>query len=558
MQIPRYTRGIIRERQTPTQLEVKSNVFNDIAQVSGTGVDIAEQFKLANDTTAVNEAVISAQKQKIELSEAARKERQDNPFGFAKEFEPKLKKLDDEIAKSLPSAAARKAYQETAARSNLELFEQNFRWQNEREANIYASRIEKSLNDNATLAYRAGQEGQSLDDYLKNVDASTVAAGSVFAREKLEKLNGAGREKAAMAWLSGMMQSNLSLAKEKLDSGELDFIGADNILRLEEQIASIKQKRAERQQKLFNEDPAALAIESGASPSNYTQILDLQQKVGVPEDRRSIIPKQIASQVSDQLNNAGSADAFIITSSQSLQNIPIEYVNIALRDLKKAGLSDQAEFMMLINPETHKQHINALFEYSKEPEAIRKLATSQKDVTINRIEEAVSEKLQTSLQALSGEFANGGIKMANMQQSMTDMATYYVAKGKSIEDASELATAWFNQKTPTAMVNGRVFRVPEGYDPDDIESAIEQKISSIKWNDFPAKQMIDERTVYPVLYDGDTSYYFKSIIDEPITDSKGELVIVNIDKILLQEQQRKKKLRDEAIQEWYKEVEILD
>lgn len=247
--IPEYTRGIIKPRQTPNLVDFGAiqdagATAKGVADVSGMAADVVNAHNRANEATAVNDAVIAKQKDDMEYLDQVRKQNESNPFGFAKRIEPDITKRDQERAKALPSEAARKAYFETSKRLNLGIYESNFSWENTRKTQIYASRVKSSVDNNNLLALRAGRDGMPLDEYLKNVDATTVASGGVFAPEQVMALNQDGRSQAAAFWIDGVNERNPFEAEKVLNSGKLDRqLGADGLQRAYKAVEVEKARR---------------------------------------------------------------------------------------------------------------------------------------------------------------------------------------------------------------------------------------------------------------------------------------------------------------------------
>jgi hypothetical protein len=236
--IPQYTRGIIRERPVASRFDPQAisdagSMMRGASAVLGAGADLALRHKQADDMTAVNEAVIAKQKSDMEWLEQARKQRENNPFEFAKQIEPDLKKRDAEMAKSLPSSAARKAFMDTAGKINLQTYQSNFTWENQRKTQIYAGRVKNAIDNNNIMMLRAGRDGGDPDEFLKNVDAATVAAAGVFSSDKIATLNQAGRGEGLTYFLQGVIERNPYQAKKILESRKYDDdLGADGLSKL--------------------------------------------------------------------------------------------------------------------------------------------------------------------------------------------------------------------------------------------------------------------------------------------------------------------------------------
>lgn len=327
-------------------------------------------------------------------------------------------------------------------------------------------------------------------------------------------------------------QNNIIGAKKFLNQESVqEKLGYDNTIKAQQKIASIEKAKAKEYNNLFYNDPAQLAINNGAIQGNIQSIIDTQIELGVPAQRISILPKQSASMISDQLNNAKNTDEFMLGIEQVRSSVGDEYMSYALKDLKKANLSEQSSLILMMNPTTDKQLANALFEMSNDKESIEKLAYNRPDMKKADIVEGISDAFADSAQIIAEENAMGITKVAEMEKSLVDMATYFVAQGKDKSEAVELATDWINSRIPKAEINGKLFGVPEGYNPDEIESVIDEAMDNIKWGEFEAEKDINRRTVYPVLSDDESFYYYKNAIGEVVAFN-GEVIKTNIEEAI--------------------------
>lgn len=250
--IPEYTTTVIRERAVADTFDMGAisragEMFSGASQAFGVASDIALKFERANEATAVNEAVIAKQRENIDYLEQVKQQRQGNPSNAAADVEKDLKKRDQEIAETLPSRRAKQAFMNSASRINLQEYGNMVNWENTRKAQIYAGRIQNAISDNNILMLRAGREGLPIDDYLRNVDATTVAATGVFAPEKLTQINQSGRAEGLSYYLQGVAERNPSEAKRLLDSKKYDDdLGAGGLQQLY-RVVDAEQKRVQAQ-----------------------------------------------------------------------------------------------------------------------------------------------------------------------------------------------------------------------------------------------------------------------------------------------------------------------
>jgi hypothetical protein len=434
--IPEYTTGIVRRRATPNTVNFQAiddagATARGINKISNFGAEMAQKYKDADDATALNEAIIAKQKSDMEWIDAQRKAREGNPDKFAKDLEPEIRKRDDEFMKNL-SGAAKRQFKPTADRINLQTYESNLNWENTRKTQIYASRIQKSLDDNNLLMLRAGMEGKDPSEYLRNVDAATVAAGGVFSAEKLKDINGAGRSEGLSFYLQGMIGSNPTKAKELLDSKEYDStLGAGNILRLtgmaeaeierklvETNSASMMfanindmqamagnnptlQNKAAQYRKAAFEDPAGYVsqhpeiqqlnatiaalppeAQAVAISERNTKIIEIQKQMGIPSYRQSLVPLGVAQETAYAMADADTSpdqamqqfDQYMTTFAGNEQD--------AIDQLKTAGLKGAPlSVMFSMGPDTDK---NGLMKAVKKQDELDKLVSKEDKDSIER------------------------------------------------------------------------------------------------------------------------------------------------------------------------------
>lgn len=245
VQIPQYTRGIIRQREVA---QVYNPAAIDAAGQNAAGIfaqaaDLADKFAVAEETTALNEALIRKQKEDYDFIESVKQQRLANPKGFAKEIDGALIKRNEEYIKSLPSERARQAFKQTAMKLDLGAYEQASQWERTRNVEMVAGSLDKSLNDLGVLSYRTGKDGGSFDDIQKNLDATLIAASTVVAPDKLEQLRQQNAKRLTLDYFSGRVESAPSGVLRDLDSKKYDdALGADG---LEQAYQSATKKKQE-------------------------------------------------------------------------------------------------------------------------------------------------------------------------------------------------------------------------------------------------------------------------------------------------------------------------
>lgn len=233
-QIPQYTRGIIRQREvaSPFNPQAVDSAGQNYAGAFAQVADWADKFAVAEETTAVNEGLISKQKAIIDLRSKTQSDPQwmNNPKGYAKFLETELTKQNEQYMATLPSSRAKEAFKQTASRIDLGTYEQAAKWEKTRGVEIIAGRLDNSLNDLGVVSYRAGKEGGSFDDVKRNLEATLVAASTVVAPEKLDELRRTNEKKLTLDYLTGKIDSDPKAVLRDLDSKKYDeVLGADGL-----------------------------------------------------------------------------------------------------------------------------------------------------------------------------------------------------------------------------------------------------------------------------------------------------------------------------------------
>lgn len=273
--IERYTKGIIRDRQVadltnPQAIATAGSGFRAAADVSAAGADITRKMVEAHEATAVNEAIIKNKKQKMEFLEAKRQENISNPVDFHKRIEPELQKIDAEMEMALPTSRAKAAFKERMSQINLAAYEDNMQWSSKRQVEMYAQSVDTAAQELGVMAYRRGESGASIDDLIKDAQATAVAGSTIVAPEKVADINRKTRQTVIENYINATAERNPHEAKKLLASGKYDdvidagYLRGQNIY-IDNKIkqAQAEQERARLTQKLLDVANASVIADPG-------------------------------------------------------------------------------------------------------------------------------------------------------------------------------------------------------------------------------------------------------------------------------------------------------
>lgn len=251
-QIPEFTRTVLPQRaqyglvdvarqrgaSEAAQHEVNAQNIETSRHLSDQLSHTVNEMKLreaqAANTTWVNENIIQAKRDIIDQIDQSRDGRAGNPKDFHKDFDKQLEKNQNNYLKTAPSEAAREAFKASYSSIRASYYDDNKNWENTRKVSMFAESLDRSSENMNVLAYRAGQSGKTIDDVLKDADASTVAGSTFVAPEKLGHMNRTMRSSVIQNYLEGLSETNPQKAKELLKAGTYDKdLQADDLQRLD-------------------------------------------------------------------------------------------------------------------------------------------------------------------------------------------------------------------------------------------------------------------------------------------------------------------------------------
>lgn len=274
--IERYTKGIVKDRAVadlvnPQAINTAGSGFRAAAGVLSAGAGVVDKFVEAQETTAVNEAIIKNKKQKMEFLEAKRQENISNPVDFHKRIEPELQKIDADMEAALPTGRAKAAFKERMAQVNLAAYEDNFQWARSRQVEMFAESVDTAAQELGVMAYRRGEQGGSIDDLIKDAQATAVAGGTLVAPEKVADISRRTRQTVIENYINATAERNPYEAQKLLASGKYDdvidaqYLRGQNIY-IENKIkqAKAEQERAQLTQKLLDVADSSVIADPGS------------------------------------------------------------------------------------------------------------------------------------------------------------------------------------------------------------------------------------------------------------------------------------------------------
>lgn len=230
--IPPFTRTVLPQTANPQAVSLARaqgdiNAQNTLtagrqaAQIGQTMADYAFREGQARNATFVNEAVIQAKREAIEGLDSQRQARMGNPDGFHKDFDKNLQKSHESMVKAAPSEEARTALRQSLDGLRLSTFESNEGWERTRKIDMMGESLQRSGDNLKALAYDAGQKGEPLDQLIRDAQATTVAAGTILAPEKIVAIGAEMEQNVAVNYIEGLSEKDPLAALKVMDDPKI-------------------------------------------------------------------------------------------------------------------------------------------------------------------------------------------------------------------------------------------------------------------------------------------------------------------------------------------------
>lgn len=296
-----------------------------------------------------------------------------------------------------------------------------------------------------------------------------------------------------------------------------------------------------RKQKLMMEDPAQFAVESGAK--TIEDRITAQLRGGVPAGGIKVLTNAEAQQRAYKINSITNSADMQKALTELQQEYGQHYLPV-MSQLKKNGLSDQMTYIATLDLSKYQSQADASFAMGLDGAEITKKAMAREGVTQAKIKEGLLNLTSPALEVYASEVPNGETQTATLLENMNNTAIYYVSQGMDMQSAIERASLPVIEQTPQGYINGKVFRVHQGDDINEIEDALEEAINNTKFAGGDFENSVIKRTARPVLHPDSSKYYLKDELGYPVLNDKGNIVYYPINDIIKTRRDRIKAIQD--------------
>lgn len=553
--VPRYVGRRIIERQVANP--VNPNLIRDagagagaFAAIAGASADIAEKMYETDQKTKLNQQVLTAQKDIFDIDNELKQEFSGNPSGYIGALDERLKEYYETTSSQFDDPQTRAAYLDTAQRTSLQYYQSGTQWAQNRQVAIYGERMADAKDQNDILAYRAAQSGQSIDQFLRNAQATKVAGSELVAPEKLQNITEEMQSSATQMYIQGLVDSGKLLEAEAMvNGGEYDEqLGAKGL-------ASMTKSLRDARKKIDNlqfTDPVKHAVQYGGA-SDLAGIVEAQVDRGVPATAVRVMQNDEAKQAVMQIQQIESPQA-LVTQMQQLKDQYGDWTPNAVSQLVEAGLPSQYSYAMQmdfgrVNPNTGQMepgedaHLSEVyFDVIKDAKAVRENAKTRLKADNNNVSDFELEvfERQQDLASLLRAEGKSEASISQIRQHSTDLAFAHYARFGNESDAIEASTSWIENKLSIGTVNGKPFRIRDN-DPervDRIESGAQRVFDRVEVRPSAENQLISERVGirlkdsarWSMNYDG-TGLRLVDEFSVPLLDKENNIIEYTYDEL---------------------------
>jgi hypothetical protein len=469
-------------------LDTTGTVTQSIGQAQQLGQGIADfggQLQAAQQRSDERDAVAYTSKafSEFQLSES-QKLAQDktsgiSPYGYTKAYSDGYEERSKALLENAPNAIAKEHIQERINAGRVSFVGQAIDFEANEKTKLQKQAYAETVGNYANMA---ANDPSKISELIAQLDGDAAAGHATGTLSDRKAFTSDAKAKIYSAAIMGEMERNPANAREMLNqnAGNMPY---DQVIRMNDRIDK-KEEAIQRQQDkidgLQGTDPALwVAITQGELPPEES--VAVQAMAGIPESKISLLPNEVAKDAVDRLNSIQTPEEYTLT----MQQLHEKYGNnsdIIMRDLKKGGLSEGANFASFFDPVSDNEAMKAHFEVLKNGEkTIRENATTTmaaKGDKFSDLNTAVAENLSDfmNVQVAAGMPATA---INEINGAALNMASVFYAKGGSIEDAAERATKWLNDKYVIEDVGiGKVAipNIPElkaGNIVDELENKLE-------------------------------------------------------------------------------------
>lgn len=211
--------------------------YKTAAELAGNTQDLLIRTKQAKDETELASKKMEYERKVYERYDEFKRQRAENPAGAAQTFDDELKTLASEYRFNSDQIQTRWGLETDNFRN--EIYRKSRAWEHEQQVITFGNKIEKSVNDLSTMAYRGDITAQEAKAKIENLSS----AGSTFLDStSLSEMKDKSLKSVTQSYIQGLAQRDPEAALQALNSKEYDSIlGTNTIQSYTKTLSKIKE-----------------------------------------------------------------------------------------------------------------------------------------------------------------------------------------------------------------------------------------------------------------------------------------------------------------------------
>lgn len=475
------------------------NVARGLLQTGGiVDAGIAQRARLEEESQKREAAAyVSEQRAQFHLNQVQRFEQMKTSGGninkFTDNFLDAFEKDVDQVIENAPNDFAKQAFRDVSFNIKESLGSRAIGWQADQKVAQQKESASNAINAHINAVF---MDPESFGEVSAQMQDDFAVASKFMTPGELQDFKAGGLGKLAEARIRAEIDRNPAAAKQMLqDESFLSVLPTERVYSLSDKIDAEQQKIQneaikiqQKAMRLFTDDPAQLAILNGANPEDLDDIIEQQyiatgdgRQIKVSPDNVSVLPKQQAGMLATTLNGLNNPD-IMAKALQGLEDKYGEHYPIAMRDMKKAGLSPDVAFISFMDSATDKHVVDAAFalrgDGAKQTIDLARARASSQNESFAKLENGVFAGLEDLANAMTLE----GVppeQINDLRNRSVNVAAYFYQQGGNMDDAAKKATEWLSNKYGFVEINDKKIRIPRDYDPDTIEEGLDITLENL-------------------------------------------------------------------------------
>ncbi len=217
--VPRYTKTVLPAGADTSAAQTAGAVAGALGDVA----QGALQFKRAKDASFINERGAMFEREVDDFYRQSKIDYQNDPDAGMPELKSFVDKRYGELSKSA-SPEAKAAFGKVRDDIKRGYSRKNEDFARKQNVSNFATSFDNSIKEISTLAFRAGQNGEDLQDHINSAQSALLAGSTFMGEADLENLTKESQARITAEYLQGAVERDPLGTQKLVNSGKFDDV----------------------------------------------------------------------------------------------------------------------------------------------------------------------------------------------------------------------------------------------------------------------------------------------------------------------------------------------